>query len=43
MIYLVVDGRIVAVGPDWMEHHFVEDVAFRFPGKSFSIEREVKE
>lgn len=43
MIFLVVDGRVVAVGPDWMEHHFVEDVAVRFPGKSFFIEREVKE
>lgn len=41
MIYLFVDGCLVAVGPDWMEHHFVEDVSFRFPGKSFSIEREV--
>lgn len=42
MIYLLVDGRIVAIGPDWMEHHFVEDVAVHYPDKSFSIEREVE-
>ena len=43
MICLVVDGDVVAVGPDWMEHHFLEDAALRFPGKSFSILTEVKE
>lgn len=43
MICCVVDGHIVAIGPDWMEHHFFEDAAERFPGKSISILTEVKE
>lgn len=43
MIYLDVDGHIVAIGPDWMEHHFLEDAAERFPGKNISIFTEVKE
>lgn len=43
MICLVVDGSLVAIGPDWMEHHFLEDVAERFPGKSISIFTEDKE
>lgn len=43
MICLVLDGHIVAIGPDWMEHHFLEDAAERFPGKSISIFMEAKE
>lgn len=43
MICLVVDDRIVAFGPDWMEHHFLEDAAERFSGKSISILTEAKE
>lgn len=43
MICLVVDGHIVAIGPDWMEHHFLEDAAELFPGKSISIFKEPKE
>lgn len=43
MICLFVDGYIVAIGPDWMEHHFLEDVAERFPGKSISIFMVAKE
>ena len=43
MISLVVDCSIVAVGSDWMEHHFLEDAAERFPGKSISIFTEDKE
>lgn len=38
MIRLIVNGRVVASGPDWMRHHFLLDVQQRFPGKSFSIE-----
>lgn len=37
MICLVVDDQIVAIGPDWMEHHFLKDAAERFSGKSISI------
>lgn len=37
MICLVVDDLIVAIGPDWMEHHFLEDAAERFPAGSISI------
>ncbi len=40
MICLVVDGDLVAIGPDWMAHHFLEDAAERFPGKSISILKE---
>ena len=43
MICLIVDGHIVAIGPDWMEHHFLEDAAERFPGKIISIVTEEKE
>ena len=43
MICLVLDGHIVAIGPDWMEHHFLEDAAERFPGKNISILTEAKE
>lgn len=43
MICLVVDDHIVAIGPDWMKHHFLEDAAERFPGKSISILMEAKE
>lgn len=25
MIRLFVDGKLVATGPDWMRHHFIED------------------
>lgn len=37
MIRLIVDGHVVATGPDWMEHHFVEDAVAFFPGKTFTI------
>jgi len=40
VICLVVDDDIVAIGPDWMEHHFLEDAAERFLGKSISILKE---
>lgn len=43
MICVVVDGHVVAVGPDWMLHHFLEDAVARFPGKNISILTEVKE
>lgn len=43
MICLVVDFHIVAIGPDWMEHHFLEDAAERFPGKSIFILTEARE
>lgn len=43
MICLVVDAHIVAIGPDWMEHHFLEDAAERFIGKNISILMEAKE
>lgn len=43
MICLVVDDHIVAIGSDWMEHHFLEDAAERFPGKNISILKEAKE
>lgn len=42
MICLVVDGNIVAIGPDWMEHHFLEDAAERFSGSDISIYTEEK-
>ena len=42
MICLVVDDQIVAIGPEWMEQHFREDAAERFPGKSIHIFREDK-
>lgn len=42
MICLVVDGNIVAIGPEWMEHKFFEDAAERFPGKEIHIFTEVK-
>lgn len=37
MICVVVDDLIVAIGPDWMERHFVDDAAERFPDKIFSV------
>ena len=42
MIRLLVDDHVVAVGPDWMLHHFIADAFERFPGKSLFIQ-EVKE
>ncbi len=42
MICLVVDGNIFAIGPEWMEHHFLEDAAERFPGKEIHIFTEAK-
>lgn len=43
MICLFIDGTIVAVGPDWMEHYFLEDSTERFPGKDIFIIREEEE
>ncbi len=42
MIFLVVDGRIVAIGPDWMEHHFIEDGAEHFPDETVRVVKEGK-
>lgn len=42
MICLVVDGQVVAIGPDWMEQHFLEDARDRFPSKKISIFTEAK-
>ncbi len=42
MIVLVVDGKAVAIGPDWMRDYFLEVSAERFPGKTFFI-KEVSE
>ena len=43
MICLVVDEQIVAIGPEWMEQHFLDDAHERFPGKKISIFTEAKE
>ena len=42
MICLLVDNEIVAIGPDWMKQHFLEDPHERFPGKKISIFTEEK-
>lgn len=42
MIRLILDGHVVATGPDWMFRHFIEDAVLRFPDLSFTIQ-EVKE
>lgn len=37
MIVVLLDGSVVCTGPDWMKHHFIDDVLERFPGKSFDV------
>lgn len=38
MIRLIVDDHVVATGPDWMRHHFIDDAFERFPNSSIFIE-----
>ena len=37
MIRVLVDDHVVAVGSDWMLHHFIADAFERFSGKSLFI------
>ena len=41
MIRLFVDGKLVATGPVWMRHHFLDDVLSRYSNPDVVIVLEI--